>query len=85
MDEQRENLTLAEVVSWRLYANGDIHGMLIDHDSVVTTPVLPGDLCLYPAQEARDFRYFFQHHIANKIKSEDPEALAAIAALVTSP
>ncbi|WP_323843837.1 hypothetical protein [Microbulbifer magnicolonia] len=85
MDEPRENLTLTEVVSWRLYASGEIHGMLIDHDIVETTPVLPGDLCLYPAQEAKGFRYFFQHHIANKIKSEDPEALAAIAALVTSP
>lgn len=84
MDPDRENLTLAEVVSWRLYASGEIHGMLIDHDAVVTTPVLPGDDCLYAAQEAQDFRYFFQHHIANKIKSEDPEALAAIAALVTS-
>ncbi|GAA5525981.1 hypothetical protein Maes01_02560 [Microbulbifer aestuariivivens] len=85
MDADRENLTLTEVVSWRLYASGEIHGMLIDHDHVETTPVLPGDLCLYPAQESGEFRYFFQHHIANKIKSEDPEALAAIAALVTAP
>ncbi|MEX2962017.1 hypothetical protein [Microbulbifer sp. TYP-18] len=85
MDEQRENLTLTEVVSWRLYGSGEIHGMLINHDTVETTPVLPGDHCLYPAQGTTDFHYFFQHHIANKIKSEDPEALAAIAALVTSP
>ncbi|WP_226647676.1 hypothetical protein [Microbulbifer variabilis] len=85
MDEDRENLTLIEVISWRLHADGVIHGMLIDHDVVETTPVLPGDHCLYPAQESEGFRYFFQHHIANKIKSEDPEALAAIAALVTAP
>ncbi|MFA0811778.1 hypothetical protein [Microbulbifer epialgicus] len=85
MDEDRENLTLIEVISWRLHADGVIHGMLIDHDIVETTPVLPGDHCLYPAQESVGFRYFFQHHIANKIKSEDPEALAAIAALVTAP
>ncbi|WP_043316907.1 hypothetical protein [Microbulbifer sp. HZ11] len=85
MDADKENLTLTEVVSWRLFASGEIHGMLIDHNSVETTPVLPGDDCLYPAQESECFRYFFQHHIANKIKSEDPEALAAIAALVTSP
>jgi hypothetical protein len=84
MDAERENLTLAEVVSWRLHASGEILGMLIDHDNVLTTPVLPGDDCLYAAQEAEGFRYFFQHHIANKIKAEDPEALAAIAALVTS-
>jgi hypothetical protein len=28
-----------------------------------------------------DFRYFFQHGIANRLKEHDPEALAAIAML----
>lgn len=85
MDTNRENLTLSEVVSWRMFASGEIQGMLIDHKNVETTPVLPGDECLYGAQEAEGFRYFFQHHIANKIKAEDPAALAAIASLVTAP
>lgn len=85
MDSNRENLTLSEVVSWRLFANGEIQGMLINHNNVQTTPVLPGDECLYAAQQAADFRYFFQHHIANKIKAEDPAALAAIASLVSAP
>jgi hypothetical protein len=48
---------------------------------MVNTPVLPGDECLYAADKNKDFHYFFQHHIANKLKSNDPEALAAISLL----
>lgn len=81
-DANYNNLILQEVVSWRLHNDGQICGMLIDEKKVVSTPVLPGDDCLYPAQATPSFRYFFQHHIANKIKSEDPEALAAISLLV---
>jgi hypothetical protein len=81
-DPDKRRLSLFEVVSWRLYNNGEIDGMLIDDKKIESTPVLPGDNCLYPAQEHKHFKYFFQHHIANKIKSEDPEALAAISMLV---
>lgn len=77
-----QSLTLSEVISWRLYHDGSISGMLADHDKVASTPILPGDDCLYPAQENPKFKYFFQHHIANKIKSKDPEAIAAISLLV---
>lgn len=76
------SLILQEVVSWRLHNDGSICGMIVDEKKVESTPVLPGDNCLYPAQVHSAFRYFFQHHIANKIKSEDPEALAAISLLV---
>lgn len=75
-------LLLKEVISWRLQVNGQISGMLVDDDKVVETPVLPGDPSLFPASNHEDFRYFFQHHIANKIKAKDPEALAAISILV---
>lgn len=75
------SLTLIEVHSWRLYGDGRIHGMLVDDEQVSATPVLPGDDCLYAAEEHPDFRYFFQHRIANKIKSQDPDALAALALL----
>lgn len=75
------NLLLTEVVSWRLLNDGTLQAMLIDEESVSTTPVLPGDPCLYPADNNESFRYFFQHHIANQIKNEDPDALAAIALL----
>lgn len=76
------SFALMEVLSWRLLADGKIHAMLVDENRVKSTPVLPGDTCLYSAQEQPDFRYFFQHRIANKIKEQDPEALAAISLLI---
>lgn len=79
--EDDHTLVLTEVLSWRLHNDGEIDAMLIDEKSVHATPVLPGDDCLYPARENPRFRYFFQHHIANQIKSEDPVALAAISML----
>jgi hypothetical protein len=81
-DNNFQSLTLAEVISWRLYNDGRMEGMLADQDKVVSTPILLGDDCLYPATENSKFKYFFQHHIANKIKSQDPEAIAAISLLV---
>jgi len=80
--ESENSLMLQEVVSWRLFYDGTVCGMLVNESKVESTPVLPGDACLYPAQLQDAFRYFFQHHIANKIKSQDPEALAAISMLV---
>ena len=80
--EQNNRLNLVEVVSWRLLHDGSLYGMLTDLGKVQSTPVLPGDECLYSAQLSDKFRYFFQHQIANKIKAEDPEALAAISLLV---
>ncbi len=79
-----KNIVLKEVVSWRLYSDGTLESMLIDDEKVVSTPVLPGDESLYSAKTDEAFRYFFQHHIANKIKAQDPEALAAISMLVES-
>ncbi len=81
-DKEHKTLILQEIISWRLHNDGSILGMLIDPSKVESTPVLPGDECLYPAQSKNNFRYFFQHHIANKIKSEDPDALAAMSLLV---
>ena len=79
---ENNTLILQEVVSWRLTHDGQISGTIIDTEKVESTPVLPGDSCLYSVNEEANFKYFFQHHIANKIKSEDPEALAAISLLV---
>jgi len=81
-DDGFHSLTLAEVVSWRLFYDGTVHGMLADQEKVKSTPVLPGDNCLYNAQENAKFKYYFQHHIANKLKEKDPEAIAAISLLV---
>ena len=79
-----KSITLKEVVSWRLLQDGTVSAMLIDDSKIHNTPVLPGDECLFEADKSEDFRYFFQHHIANKLKSKDPEALAAISLLVES-
>lgn len=81
-DDGFQSLTLAEVVSWRLFNDGTVSGMLADQDRVLSTPILPGDDCLYAANQNPKFKYFFQHHIANKIKSKDPDAIAAISLLV---
>lgn len=82
IDPQREEATLTEVVSWRLDADGRFHAMLIDQDKVTSTPVLPGDPCLYAADGDPAFHYFFQHDLANQIKCEEPEAMAAVALLL---
>jgi hypothetical protein len=79
-----QTLSLKSVVSWRLFHSGGIHGLVIDDDKIVETPVLPGDQGLYTAETHQHFHYYFQHNIANKIKAGDPEALAAISMLADS-
>lgn len=76
------SLTLLEVVSWRLLADGKVQAMVADEAEITSTPVLPGDACLRSVDSLPGFRYFFQHGIANRIKEHDPEAMAAIARLV---
>lgn len=80
-EDHFETLALVEVVSWCLHGDGRVQAMVADEEAVTETPVLPGDGCLRAAQEQYDFRYFFQHGIANRLKERDPEALAAIAIL----
>jgi hypothetical protein len=80
-DDGFQSVTLVEIISWRLFNDGRMEGMLADQEKVISTPVLPGDDCLYSANNHSKFKYFFQHHIANKIKSKDPEAIAAISLL----
>ena len=53
----------------------------IDDDIATITNTLLHELDSEPSDH---FRYYFQHHIANKLKSKDPEALAAISLLVES-
>ncbi|NRA41733.1 MAG: hypothetical protein HRU21_05415 [Pseudomonadales bacterium] len=80
--EDRKTLTLTEVISWRLYRDGHIAGTLVDPDKIGHTPILPGDLSLYDATNNPTFRFYFQHHIANQIKDDNPDALEAIAMLL---
>ena len=80
-EDSFHSIILKEVVSWQLLSNGEINAMIINEEKVESTPVLPGDNCLYSAESCDSFRYFFQHNIANKIKSQDPDAMAAISML----
>jgi hypothetical protein len=80
--DDKKTLTLTEVISWRLYSDGEIVGTLIDPEKVHFTPVLSGDDSLYDASANSQFRFYFQHHIANQIKDDNPEALDAIAMLL---
>lgn len=80
--DDNKTLTLTEVISWRLYSDGDIAGTLVDPEKIHYTPVLTGDECLYDAPGNSQFRFYFQHHIANQIKDDNPEALEAIASLL---
>lgn len=82
IDPLKQHITLSEVVSWRLERCGTLKAMLINEDRVTSTPVLPGDPCLYPADDHPEFHYFFQHHVANQIKCEEPTAMAAVAMLL---
>ena len=77
-----KTLTLIEVHSWRLNKEGQIAGLFVDGDQVKASPVLNGDKSLLEAQSHADFKYFFQHRMANKIKNQDPEAMAAISLLI---
>ena len=75
------SFNIQEIHSWRLYADGTLLAMAIETDHPHDTPVLPGDECLYSVMHRKDFHYFFQNNIANKIKAKDPAALAAMAHL----
>jgi hypothetical protein len=81
MDENVQQMTLSEINCWQLKASGRIEGLIIDQDNINDTPILMYDENLYPVNAHSDFRYFFQHNIANQIKREDPEALAALKGL----
>ena len=81
-EDQFKSIVLVHVTSWRLCNDGRIHAMIIDEEAIQMTPVLAGDSCLVAAQEQKDFRYFFHHVIANKIKKGDPETMAAFTGLI---
>ena len=77
VNQDTNSLILTEINSWQLMSDGNIVGMLTDPDKVTTTPVLMNDEALYQADDNPLFRYYFQHHIANQLKNQDPEALDA--------
>ena len=35
---------------WRLYSDGNVEALLADESLIESTPILPGDACLYPGR-----------------------------------
>jgi hypothetical protein len=82
MGESDAPWQLKQVFGWRLYNNGRVEALLADETLVESTPILPNDPCLYPGHSRHRVVYFFQRQIANRIRREDPETLAALAMMV---
>lgn len=73
---------LKQVFGWRLYSDGDVEALLADEALIDSTPILPGDPCLYPGRSRHRLVYFFQRRIANRIREQDPATLEALALMV---
>jgi len=84
MDESDAPWQLKQVFGWRLYSDGAVEALLADERLIETTPILPGDACLYPGHSRHRVVYFFQRQIANRIRQEDPTTLEALALMVMS-
>ena len=84
VNEASESLILTAVVSWTLDEYGRLHGMLADDSQIDKLPVLPGDSCLFSADEDTDFKCFFQRDIAEQIRIQNPETMEAIEELFNS-
>lgn len=82
MDEGDAPWQLKQVFGWRLYSDGSVEALLADERLVESTPILPGDPCLYPGHSRHRVVYFFQRQIANRIRREDPATLEALALMV---
>lgn len=82
MDEGNAPWQLKQVFGWRLYSDGAVEALLADERLVESTPILPGDTCLYPGHSRHRVVYFFQRQIANRIRREDPATLEALALMV---
>lgn len=82
MDTNQNPLQLKQVFGWHLYNDGRIEALLADEDLIETTPVLPGDACLYPGHSRHAVVYLFQRDIANSIRNEDAGTMEALAMMV---
>jgi len=69
------------VISWKLSHNGDLEAMVPIEDNLSIIP-LPGSSDLIAASEIPEFRYYFQHGIATRIKHHDPDAMTTVSLLI---
>lgn len=72
---------LKPVVSWRLTTNGELQAMVPEEDNLSIMP-LPGSDDLSIADNHPEFRYYFQHGIASRLKHEDPNAMTTVSLLI---
>lgn len=79
---EQQTFMLEPVVSWKLFSDGAMEAMVADLNKATQYPILPGDPCLYCAQQSGQFRYFFQYHIANQIKAGGQIATRALQQLL---
>ncbi|GED23517.1 hypothetical protein [Halomonas halmophila] len=82
MDQDDMPWQLKQVFGWRLYSDGGVEALLADETQIESTPILPGDPCLYTGHSRHRMVYFFQRQIANRIRQEDPATLEALALMV---
>ncbi|MCE8035619.1 MAG: hypothetical protein LPK20_05345 [Halomonas sp.] len=82
IDDDSRPWQLKQVFGWRLYSDGNVEALLADETLVESTPILPGDACLYPGRSRHRVVYFFQRSIANRIREQDPGTLEALALMV---
>ena len=83
VDDDRGPWQLKQVYGWRLYSDGNVEALLADEKLIESTPVLPGDPCLYPGHSRHRMVYFFQRSIASRIREQDPGTLEALALMVS--
>ncbi len=79
--QDKKGFYLKPVISWKLTLDGSLQAMTIKQDSNNITP-LPGSEDLEPASNDENFRYFFQHGIASRLKKHDPDTLTAVSLLI---
>lgn len=78
-----ESWQLKQVFGWRLYNDGNVESLLVDEKHVEQTPIVAGDACLYAGHSRHATVYYFQRHIANQIKQQDPTTMEALAVMTT--
>lgn len=82
IDADESPWQLKQVFGWRLYSDGNVEALLADETLIDSTPILPGDPCLYAGHSRHRMVYFFQRRIANRIREQDPATLEALALMV---
>ena len=79
--KDKKGFYLKPVISWKLSHNGDLEAMVPIEDNLSIIP-LPGSSDLIAASEIPEFRYYFQHGIATRIKHHDPDAMTTVSLLI---